>query len=204
VRFSIDTTSGSSVCSISTAGVVSFLAAGTCVIHADQAGNATYAPAAQVQQSVAVVAAAPTVPTTADACKRDGWKDYPDLRFKNQGDCVSYVATHGKNSPAGDKKPPELKAPGDITVHTTDAKGTQVTYTVTASDDSDPHPVVLCTGSSGSNFGIGKTLVTCSATDASGNVGTKTFNVTVVLDHPKKDDAKDGAGEHGDHQDDHH
>jgi hypothetical protein len=39
----------------------------------------------------------PPVPTTADECKKDGWKTYGI--FKNQGDCVSYVATHGKNEP---------------------------------------------------------------------------------------------------------
>ncbi|HEX3678968.1 MAG TPA: hypothetical protein VHU90_04535 [Galbitalea sp.] len=32
-------------------------------------------------------------------CKGDGWKTLG--LFKNQGDCVSYVATGGKNSPAG-------------------------------------------------------------------------------------------------------
>jgi hypothetical protein len=57
VTFTIDATA-SSVCSIS-AGVVSFTAVGTCLIDANQAGNGTYAPAPQVQQSV-TVGAAPT------------------------------------------------------------------------------------------------------------------------------------------------
>lgn len=39
-------------------------------------------------------------PTTKDQCKNGGWMDYGVL-FKNQGDCVSYVATGGTNSPAG-------------------------------------------------------------------------------------------------------
>ena len=34
-----------------------------------------------------------------DQCKNDGWKSYGV--FKNQGDCVSFVATKGKNLPAG-------------------------------------------------------------------------------------------------------
>ena len=33
-----------------------------------------------------------------DACKNDGWKDF--AVFKNQGDCVSFVATEGKNQPS--------------------------------------------------------------------------------------------------------
>jgi hypothetical protein len=52
VTFTIDATA-SSVCSIS-AGIVSFNAAGTCVINANQAGNANYKPATQAQQSFAV------------------------------------------------------------------------------------------------------------------------------------------------------
>ena len=38
------------------------------------------------------------VPTSNDQCKDGGWKNYP--QFKNQGDCVSFVATGGKNPPA--------------------------------------------------------------------------------------------------------
>lgn len=39
-------------------------------------------------------------PPAKDACKRDGWESYTDdegTPFKNQGDCVSYVATGGSN-----------------------------------------------------------------------------------------------------------
>jgi hypothetical protein len=39
------------------------------------------------------------VPSNKDQCKKDGWMAYG--LFKNQGDCVSYVATGGKNQPAG-------------------------------------------------------------------------------------------------------
>jgi hypothetical protein len=38
-------------------------------------------------------------PTTLDACKNDRWMTYGI--FKNQGDCVSFVATKGKNGPGG-------------------------------------------------------------------------------------------------------
>jgi hypothetical protein len=52
VTITIDA-SASSVCSIS-GGVVSFNAVGTCVINANQAGDANYKPATQVQQSFPV------------------------------------------------------------------------------------------------------------------------------------------------------
>lgn len=43
-------------------------------------------------------------PVTKDDCKGSGWMNLTDANgraFKNQGDCVSYVATHGKNQANG-------------------------------------------------------------------------------------------------------
>jgi hypothetical protein len=37
------------------------------------------------------------LPTSKDQCKNGGWRDFGV--FKNQGDCVSFVATGGKNPP---------------------------------------------------------------------------------------------------------
>ncbi len=42
----------------------------------------------------------PPEPQTVDDCKNDGWRNYGDM-FKNQGDCVSFVVTKGKNPPDG-------------------------------------------------------------------------------------------------------
>jgi hypothetical protein len=55
------------------------------------------------------------MPATKDECGNGGWRSFG--AFKNQGDCVSFVATGGKNPPAG---PPrlegidELKAPAPV------------------------------------------------------------------------------------------
>jgi hypothetical protein len=46
-----------------------------------------------------VVESEPAAPTEKAECKDGGWETY-DI-FKNQGDCVSYVATGGSNEPAG-------------------------------------------------------------------------------------------------------
>jgi hypothetical protein len=46
-----------------------------------------------------VVDARPPLPTSKDQCKNGGWRNFPG--FKNQGDCVSFVATGGKNQPSG-------------------------------------------------------------------------------------------------------
>jgi hypothetical protein len=37
-------------------------------------------------------------PTTVEQCKSGGWRQYGV--FRNQGDCVSFVATGGRNQPA--------------------------------------------------------------------------------------------------------
>jgi HYR domain-containing protein len=57
--------------------------------------------------------------------------------------------------------------------------GEIVSFTVTATDDLDPAPVVVCVPPSGSFFPRGTTLVTCTATDAAGNQATCEFPVTV-------------------------
>jgi hypothetical protein len=41
----------------------------------------------------------PCLPTKKEECKNGGWRNFG--AFKNQGDCVSFVATGGKNQPAG-------------------------------------------------------------------------------------------------------
>jgi hypothetical protein len=39
------------------------------------------------------------LPATREQCKHGGWRSFGI--FKNQGDCVSFVATKGKNQPSG-------------------------------------------------------------------------------------------------------
>ena len=43
-------------------------------------------------------------PTNADQCKNGGWRSFTNPYFKNQGDCVSYVNTGGRNP--GNGRPP--------------------------------------------------------------------------------------------------
>ena len=81
--------------------------------------------------------------------------------------------------PPPDVTPPTLYLPGDISLEATEASGTNVSFSVTVSDDRDPNPTVTCTPSSGSFFPVGTTTVNCQATDASGNVATGSFLVHV-------------------------
>ena len=76
---------------------------------------------------------------------------------------------------------PTVSCPGDINVDTTDPTGTTVTFSASATDNCDPSPEISFSPASGSNFPIGDTVVTCAATDDSGNTGTCTFTVSVTF-----------------------
>ena len=59
------------------------------------------------------------------------------------------------------------------------AKSARVTFKVTAQDDTDGVVPVRCDPRSGSRFPLGRTRVTCEATDSSGNIASATFRITV-------------------------
>lgn len=80
-----------------------------------------------------------------------------------------------------DTRPPALEMPGYgfMAVETSDV-GRIVDYTVTAIDDRDPNPVVVCDPPSGSYFPLGRTDVTCTATDNVGNSSSGTLQLWVI------------------------
>jgi len=80
-----------------------------------------------------------------------------------------------------DTVPPVLACPGTLVVGDPLATppGETVFFTVTATDDQDPFPSVVCMPPSGSLFPPGLTRVHCTATDASGNTSTCVFDVFV-------------------------
>jgi hypothetical protein len=82
-----------------------------------------------------------------------------------------------------DTAPPTLSCPSSVFAAERfgSPSGEVVNYSVTASDEIDPSPTVVCVPPSGSLFPLGTTIVTCTATDASGNQSTCEFPVTVAL-----------------------
>lgn len=68
VSFSSSTTG---VCTITSGGVLAFVTAGTCTVHADQAGNGSYLSATQVSRSFTVNPVVPGAPTAAIATAGD-------------------------------------------------------------------------------------------------------------------------------------
>ena len=78
-----------------------------------------------------------------------------------------------------DTTPPSLTVPGDITADATSPAGAGVTFSATATDDTDLNPIVTCDPPSGNTFPIGTTTVTCTSTDSSGNSAGGSFTVQV-------------------------
>jgi hypothetical protein len=80
-----------------------------------------------------------------------------------------------------DTLPPVLACPSSIAVPDprSGPPGESVTFSVTASDDRDASPSVVCVPPSGSLFPPGVTLVHCKATDAAHNQSNCSFPVNV-------------------------
>ncbi|MGH8900616.1 MAG: D-alanyl-D-alanine carboxypeptidase family protein [Egibacteraceae bacterium] len=80
--------------------------------------------------------------------------------------------------PQHDTQAPVLRVPQAIVVDADDADGAVVRFKVTATDNG----VTLapaCAPQSGTVFPVGATTVTCTTTDAAGNVASSNFDVTV-------------------------
>jgi hypothetical protein len=93
----------------------------------------------------------------------------------NTGTCTATINV-------ADAVPPTANCPPvNLVETTTDPAGKVMNYTVTASDNCDPSPILVCTPASGTLFPIGDTTVNCTATDASANVGTCSFGVRIIL-----------------------
>jgi large repetitive protein len=96
-------------------------------------------------------------------------------------DLTGNVGTASFNATVVDTTAPELTDPVDLTVEATSADGAVVTYTApTVSDVADATPDVSCVPASGGTFTLGTTTVTCTASDAAGNLANTSFGVTVV------------------------
>lgn len=93
------------VCDMTIDGVVAVdgSMSGTWSDNCDGARGGTWTSTSGAATLIPVVPVA-VVPTTKDQCKKGGWMTLVDSAgnsFKNQGDCVSFVATGGKNKGAG-------------------------------------------------------------------------------------------------------
>ena len=114
------------------------------------------------------------------------------LRVINDGsftpENITVVATAQATNTSGglpqviiDHAPPVITVPANVTVEAIGPSGATVTYSgVSGLDGLDGVVTVSCTPTSGTALPIGDTTITCTATDAHGNVGTQTFIAHIV------------------------
>lgn len=106
---------------------------------------------------------------------------------------VTCTATDESNNTAtcsftvtvNDTQAPTFTCPSNIQVGTDPNSATAtVNYNPTVSDNCPGAVTVVCTPASGSQFHLGTTAVTCTATDAANNQSSCSFNVTVLDSQP--------------------
>jgi len=85
-----------------------------------------------------------------------------------------------------DVTPPVFSnVPEPITAFATATTGANVTYALPKANDAvDGTRPVTCSRASGTTFPVGKTIVTCTAADKTGNTSTATFTVWVQFQAP--------------------
>jgi len=91
----------------------------------------------------------------------------------NTSTCVQRVTVE-------DREAPTISCPADFSLPCSIDLLVPVSFTVSAHDNCDAQPTVICNPPSGSLFPIGTTTVTCTATDAAGNTSACSFTVTVT------------------------
>ena len=168
VAFTIDATA-TSVCSIA-GSTVSFLAAGTCVIDADQAGNANYAAAPQAQQSFGVGKSAQTITftSTAPAAATVGGATYTVTATASSGLTVAFTIDASASS---------VCSIAGSTVSFTGAGNCVIDANQAGDINYNPAPQVQQT------FAVGKgaqTITYTSTAPAGAVVGGATYSVTAT------------------------
>jgi large repetitive protein len=162
VTFSADSSSGAGVCSVS-GTTVSYLAAGNCVLDANQAGSTDYLAAPQVSQTVAVSSAALSVTTSSLAGATLG------------SAYAATLAAAGGTTPytwsvSGGSLPPGLSLNASAgTISGTPRVAGTFTFTVQAADSSSPAQTATAPLSIGVGVGATGTTIT----------GTQTGKVTI-------------------------
>lgn len=143
--------------------------------------NAPALPDAATSSAAAGAAAPSANPTSTP--ERPWWfpKWVPGPGFTPGYGGGGVPATTASSGPAPDTTAPVLSGvPSTQNAEATSASGATVAFTdPTATDAVDSSPSVSCSPASGSTFAIGTTTVTCTATDASSNSSSATFEVVV-------------------------
>jgi hypothetical protein len=98
-----------------------------------------------------------------------------DVNECPNGDCTDRIPTDVETA-----KPPVVTTSGDLTVAAVAETGAPATFTATAKDEKDGVRAAYCLPRSGSTFAIGKTVVSCWASNTRGKLGRANLTVTVT------------------------
>lgn len=126
------TTTTSGVCTVTTGGVLTTVTTGTCTINANQAGDANYAAAPQVQQSFTIAAVASGAPTIGTATAGDAQASVTFTAPASDGGSAinTYTATANPGGASG-----TCTGPAACTITVLGLiNGTAYTFTVTATN----------------------------------------------------------------------
>jgi hypothetical protein len=112
------------------------------------------------------------------ACPKDfqgnGYVGCFDVNECPNGDCTDRIPTDAETA-----KPPVVTTSGDVTVAAVSETGAPATFTASAKDEKDGVRQAYCLPRSGSTFAIGKTVVSCWASNTRGKLGRTNLTVTV-------------------------
>ena len=134
-----------------------------------------------------------TSPTTTDAVDGSGTANCTPAagsQFALGNTTVTCTATDAAGNHSSstftvtvkDTTAPVIAHHDDVSATATSANGANVSYTSPGTTDAVDGPgTANCMPGSGSQFAMGSTTVTCSATDAAGNHSSSTFNVNVTV-----------------------
>lgn len=122
------TSTTTSVCTVTSSGILSTVAPGTCTLHADQAGNGAFLPAPTVSQSFAIVVPGGAVSLSTPSPLPVGTGGTPySLTFVSAGGAAPYTYTETGALPTG----LTMTAAGILSGTPTSAGTYSITVTVT-------------------------------------------------------------------------
>jgi hypothetical protein len=98
-----------------------------------------------------------------------------DVNECPNGDCSDRIPTDAETAAA-----PVVTTSGDVTVDAVAETGAPATFTVSAKDPKDGVRPAYCLPRAGSTFPVGKTTVSCWASNSRGKLGRATLTVTVA------------------------
>ena len=120
----------------------------------------------------------PRAHASAATCPKDfqgnGYVGCFDVNECPNGDCTDRIPTDEATA-----EPPVVTTSGDVTVAAVSEQGAPATFSAKAQDPKDGARASYCMPRSGSTFPIGKTVVSCWASNTRGKLGRATLTVTV-------------------------